>query len=482
MKILLILTGLITAQTAFAQSALPEPLSPYVQQVLSRVGRIEQDYLPTLSGSENCDAMKGNAVDIALTDVRAQINATLSFIEQADDLAEITACQRYDLDILERKMQELQDLMIDMTYGCELSTLKAVGLMHSMLGRAYGSVLIGGLSPRYADFQLRGPFLTDQGDPEAQACPFSSDYAPPSLADLAADDEEPLILSVGCDTDRLTFIASQDIPDARRQEAEQAFDFLDGIEGIAADVGGQILAFEQAFRSVFAVVRGDPLPPPVNPNRPAHAAIAGCRELIIEEDMDNDGTLEPNPSRVETWDEDTLPPGMLLKSTADPFSIFRAPFSLMRAFVELRNERGLLRPRVSAIPSDVLSAVMWLEQDGQLRSASGNMGRQSAAVDALSRDGQLRMFAAVGPLREAVRSFGEVASFPAEGEERPYLQTYIRDLALFLRRSCVWGACNDTLDGVLKRVLNEHCYPYGSGCFRKQGYLKNCYENTETEC
>lgn len=480
---IMFLIGLLLPLRATAQGvvALPTPISPYVQEVLARIERIESDYLPTLSAVDQCTSARKNEIAGALSVVRQEVDAMTSLIAQSQDITDVTACQRYDLDLLERKMQLLLERMIEASEACELPTLRALGEMYRALARAHESVLRGGLDPEYADFQLRRPLFSDPANEEGQVCPFTSDYAPPSLAEIVRDDGAIVKQRMGCDSDVLSYVANQDIPQARKDEAAQMAGFIGAVEAIADDVGAQIVAFEEAFRGLFRVVRGED-EPPLDPARPPHLLIAGCRELVVEEDADGDGTPERNVFAVETWDDESLPRGLLLVSTADPFTVSPSSVPLLRRFITQAHMFGRSRPVSGEAPSNIFGFITWYEGAEHIKQAASSTERERALIEAMSRDALERMYGELTPLHDAVQSFGYVASFPPPGKERPRLIAYVRDLALFLRRSCVWGFCNETLDAVLKRSLNEHCYPYGSGCFREPGYVEKCYENSDREC
>ncbi len=493
----LLLLGLLFAPLhAAAQAeltALPPAISPFTQGVLDRSDALLREYVPSLGETEECESSLDNAMEQSLNEIRKVYDAQVSMIEQAKSVGEHTLCLRYDLLLLEERMHDVREAITDASRACEsLAQLKTLSSIHTFLFQAYESVMLGGPDPRYADFRLRQslPFIPEdnplrEGDEQATACPFHSDYGPPAS-------------SYGCSADvlqRVFFDADDDIvTEEMKSEARQTADALRNLEGFGTLLRLQIDTFEQTFFTILSRIRGGvPQQSDAPPASPAEedGPFMGCKEETVT-DPDSGEVL---PFAVRTWEPEDLPDALLLRSNRDAFGIVKNPLMTLRQFMIAQFQRGSARPLpVAPPPVTYFGAVRQDGDEARRRAQSAILSQEQARVTAGSTDALERVYDSVSSLREAVRTFGTLSSFPKEGaavtkngrtyqEPLPLLRGYTRDLALFLRRSCVYGFCSDTLDAVLQRVTNNSCFPYGTLCFRdNEDYVQDCYDNVVNEC
>jgi hypothetical protein len=166
-----------------------------------------------------------------------------------------------------------------------------------------------------------------------------------------------------------------------------------------------------------------------------------------------------------------LPSWLLFRPTNDFFTSFPNVVNLSRAYTDQRAVFGHERP----LPDngmgafvDLFALMRDLSAVPALESTSSTLERQSALIDAISRDAIERTDSASEPLRTAVRSLTFVVDdfLPKE---------YIPSFIYFLRRFCVDGHCSQTLDTVAKRIFNPYCHPYISGKYTEDDVPAKCY-------
>lgn len=464
-KFLIILAAALMPTLVSAQEA--PPISPFVRSLLEQAD-FGMAFADSTNATPDCRTFDAadNALDITISNIRESIDADTLITRQAESLSTMTVCARYDLLLLERKLRQIEDAVDSVANSCDLSKLKTLSFVHKYIAEGYQSVMQGGLDPSFTDLRLRAPqfWWPDQNDIDenAPACPFTTDYAPASLAQSGSS-----VWSYGCDADMVRFVLDQDIPSSLRSEAEQERDAKTNIFDVATRLKNQIEEFESIFRSLLREIRGgdvEPLPfnQPQNPD--GHQAIVGCRASVNDE-----------PFVIQTWNRSDLPVGLVLTPTYDSFSIYKNAFIVMREFLRFRSTIGMDRPLppdlkqwegvnsgatiTTAFPTALLSGFLerW-KQDGAERERNG------AVMQAETDDALQKMMHVAEPLRGAVLKFGYVSSFPDPDteDEVPFLATYVRDVAYFLRRSCVFGSCSFKLDNILRRALDPNCFPYGS--------------------
>ncbi len=510
MKKLLIALGILMLLPSGAYAA--EPLSPFVKAALSRADAA-LNYAESLPPTSNCslDQMQEAEENAAL---RRAVDPDLTSILAADSLLTMTVCQRYDAYLLEQKMNEVRSAMHSAiaNNACQLQTISALAFFSNDLERLYRSVVEGGLDPSYTDFSTRSKPTFGDADEEAPVCPFTTDYAVPSVGQGDGG-----IKSYGCDAHLLEFITEQaDVPETLRMEAEQESTTTEALLSRARETAGTIRQFQETVLTLLARVRGKPPPsfPPITAGTDMeHASIVGCK------------ANGESPYKVETWNRSELPQGVLLASTYDAFSLEENTTLLMRLYLHVRQTFA----RTHALPQSLVSSILAqpiyvyplapVVEDLLImhyQDAASDHARASALYLATDTDALGQMMTAMQPLRHAVQSFGFIASFPSEeamqckkeetrpqrmecchyvckdkeGEsascerlcnsDTPLLPSYVRDMALFLRRSCVDGSCKILLDSVLNRSVNPACYPYGSGCYQRDDYTPDaCFKSTD---
>lgn len=469
---ILLLSALLLPTTALAG----DPLSPFVRELINRAdqGMAHADSYSTVA---NCDeyGVQDNARKSAEEYIRKFIDTETLLTRQTESLRAMTVCQRYDLWILEEKMRELLEKTATLANSCNVNGIRTIGDVYSFIAGGYKSVVQGGLDPASIDFRMRTKqfWSGDEEFPFAPACPFTTDYAPASLVDENGSASE-----YGCDEWKISEIEAQsDIPDALRFEAEQEREKKIAATEVAQSLSDQIYNFDIVFSVFLGIIRGKPpdLPPPRSDmSLGGHQVIEGCRS-------NTDETFT-----VEVWDHDDLPKGLIVTPTYEPFSFYKDAFVLMRDFARANARKGFNRTLPDFIKTDASTYFpFWSQVDllDQWRGITSEQERRRGNVTAATTDTIDKMIDASKPLHQAVLKFGYVSSFPdpKSKNDLPFFPMYIRDVAYFLRRSCVFGPCQQMLDNVLRRTLDPSCFPYG---LQKDTYCARirCYDLDDPEC
>ncbi len=450
----LLLPALLLPQLALAAD--PPPISRFTEQIIDRAF-VGTQYVEGIAEIDNCEdfGVKDNALMLAGTYIGTFIDTDTLLTRQAESLKSMTVCQRYDLYLIERQLRSMQDRIGELANSCNVVGLKTLAQVHQFLAEGYKSVMQGGLDPIYTDFRLRPGYFWfgDQPSPEAEVCPFTTDYAVPAI--VKQDDE---VWSYGCDIEKLDFILDQDIPETLRSEAEQERVKKEKAESVSQVLFDQLFQFEQIFADLLRQIRGPDANVPTPPEQVfsnGHRVIQGCRE-------NTDEIL-----KVSTWNREDIPVGVGLTPTYDGFSIYKNAFAILRDFTRARSTFGSERPLPEWINTQTGTFVPMFPNAGFMdgwRGATAEQDRRSAILKAANADAVQKMLDIAKPLRSAVLKFGYISSFPKpDSEEKiPFFASYVRDVAYFLRRSCIYSACTPLLDNILRRTVDPSCFPYGS--------------------
>lgn len=496
---------------AFPMSVHGAALSPWVQGVLDTAdrGKATAIALPTGSCSDpTVMAEIGNN----LTLVRTLFTVADDLATESQFLRERTACFQNDRLLLIAKMKEILTELQTQTVACNQGGMNALRDVFRFLTESYQSFVRGAVDPGYEDPRLRmtHPFdsvtawqslqpSTPIDDASIPLCPFTTDYGPHALAYVpttltAVTPGSPGfdVQSYGCDA-----VTLRSLDPALQIETTALADFIDLSDGYARLFYGSVSQALQSIDTIVAVLTGV-LPPQsatgvVPP--PPHAKRDGCLrppspELsFVASANDTEETLLAFPDYFDAKHQreqtvagvtsityspppdQILPTWLLFRPTNDFFTSFPNVVNLSRAYTDQRalfgHERPLPENGMSAF-TDLFALMRDLETVPVLESTSSTLERQSALIDAISRDAIERTDSASEPLRTAVRSLTFVVDdfLPKQ---------YIPSFTFFLRRFCVDGHCSDTLDTVAKRIFNPYCHPYISGKYTEDDVPAKCY-------
>lgn len=477
--------------------ALAAALSPWVQGVLDRADAGIAMGVPEVEGAVcTPEGQKLLAKDTQQF-ARDYIDIRLAVSRRSEYLRDWTVCYQSDVRLIEQKLDQILQAAVGASQACLGVKQGQLKKTFTFVADAYQALLSGGLLPSFHDDRLKKDYdfhdraLWDQGiesrDRENSAdpvCPFTTDFSPHSIADplasaaglsINADRGDPEAKSYGCDLSVM-----QALPDAI--EAPVMAQFVTTTQIFAQALAEQVTLFLWNLSHAIAALRH--YPPPtgeIDPSLPPppHARIDGCLQpLTLTYDGGNaaafEAVLGDYPEYYVTPQppvERALPGGLLLQPAYDSFSIFPDPVSVSERFVRRRGVQGATRPipgRFAQPFSDFLMTFTLLfTAPRDYRTIGENVDKQGGVLEAMGRDGYLRMADAFSPLRVAVNDI-------AKATENT-VPKYITDLGYFLRRQCVDGYCKETLENVIRRSINPACHPYVSGQFTGGNSVNQCF-------
>lgn len=486
-------------------------LSPWVQGVLDRAeqGKAVALSLPTGSCS---DPSVLSEIQNNLTMVRTLFTVVDHLSTESQFLRERTVCFQNDRLLLIAKMKDILTALQSQSETCNQSGAKALREVFRFLSGAYQSFIRGAVDPGYEDSRLRMTYPFDSvsawqsmaqptpisGD-DIPLCPYTTDYGPHSLAYVpmtlqAVTPGSPGfdVQSYGCDASTL-----RTLDPSLQVETSALADFIDLSDGYARLFYGTVSQALQSIDTIVSVLTGASPPSTatgVVPS-PPHAKRDGCLrppspELsFVASAKDAEESLLAFPqyfdakhqrqdavagNDVTTYSppaDQILPTWLLFRPTNDFFMTFPNPINLLREYADLRGEFGYDRPTLEnglSTFTDAFALIRDLTIIPSYQMESRFIERQSALIDAMSRDAIERTDSASEPLRTAVRSLSTTVD-----DFLP--KTYIPSYIYFLRRFCVDGHCGDTLDTVAKRIFNPYCHPYISGKYTEDDVPAKCY-------
>jgi len=511
---LLIVGFVLFPLSAQAQASQPA-LSPWVQQVLDRVddGLSLADGLPSSACN---DDTKLSEIQNMQAVIRQLATPALYREQEAESLRERTVCYQSDKGLLEKKIRQVQEAMVDAADNCKINSTKALRETYRFLIGAYASFLQGGTNPSFSDDRLRfrhpfhdidlwnagaGDPVTDTGS-TAPLCPYTTDYGVHSIgfiptpvgssALIGPDD----IRSFGCDEEVLATIPTPD-----EEEAQTLRNFMVRTRDLSVSLYNTVSNALFNLNNVIGILTGT-IPPEALPRAqtaPPHAEQEGCLKPIqpdfaSDTPAEIDALLSAYPDYFEAYNlredssgnptydpkaEETLPTGMLHLPVVDYFLSVPNAGILVRSYIDLRGTVGGNRPLPIYLVGEVFDSFLNAITRGadtptRLRQISSNIEREMGIFEAGNTDALQRMQDASVPLESAIQSLIQVVE-----EDLP--KKYIPQLTFFLARSCVDGHCQRTLDAVARRTFNPYCHPYVSGKYIEEDAYKKCFCYPEIE-
>lgn len=487
-----------------------EALSPWVQEVLDRVdaGIAAAGIYGPEPSCRNDD--KDGLISEAQAAIRDYIDVRQQISRHNGYLRENTVCFQSDLNLLEDKIHEVREAMVDAVSTCSSTRMRTLREVFAFASDAYRLLALGGNDPSTSSDMLlyeylwedsgllqsgTGGGLTDK-HADAPLCPFTTDYSPRSIGytfnDAAGEGltlESTDLKSYGCDAETMRNLQNQ------TDETDKTASYFEETDAFAQELATTVSTFVNNINATIAALRGtnpntDPLP---QPTAPPHAELSGCLrpqfppaatskgDLPWDSFFDDypdyfgaeymhDVEIAPGVSLV-TYNpppEKALPIGLFLRPAYDYFSEFSNPVSMHRRLAAKRTLIGNERPlpvkaqgRGESFDNSMFLFIYGTDAAAQYRYISASIDRQTGFLEGTNRDAIERTIDGFLPLQDAVTDISIVAE-----EELP---KYIQDFGYFMLRQCVNGHCsaeNGTLDTMMKRIYNPYCHPYVSGEYK----------------
>lgn len=431
--------------------ALPQALSPYVQDVLRRSNlgiQIASDRSGWMRFADYSLSLWLRTITSSVTEL---VDTQKLAVETNKALLEQSTCRRYDDLLIELQMERVRKALDEAIREKSATKILLLGRIFGFLHDRRSALTRGANDPSFIDrgYYTRQFFDTNrpgyccqkvktacvqmgvtecegnggvhldsiascsdictvtpaQLATEPAMCPFATDYLPPSLEGF------------GCDASVL----------AR-------------IEGLATTTELQrfreILSPErQALSTIETALTGGAAR--------THYSANGCL----------------NASQLGIVKQNAI------------FTPLRGPFSfsvdhqrLLLQFQDLRMQQGMERQTPAYLTDpDLLGGIFSGILDREARSVltlTQVQERQEAVSFAIGADPLLSSDVSYKKLNDSVYKLGQLASSITG------IRGFVRDFAYYLRRTCMERPCNARLDQVLKVVLADECFPYVNGKFQ----------------
>lgn len=486
------------------------PLSPWVRDVIDKAEK-GMVFADTFDESDECknapdERKKAASRAEAESDVQRALRSFMDtrslFTGEQQELRGRTSCFRHDILVIEESMEKVRQAMVRDIDSCKLLSASVLASVYSMLAEAHQSLILSGDDPTHTTTLLRTTYFfedatafkqngttVDTPDSTAPLCPFTSDYAPQSVA-YENGVGSPLV-RYGCTPELLEPIATP--TELLEVQIDKAF--MSKAQSISASTYAFVYDFIATIDDLIATIRGippeqrqPPVPPLALPIQ--HRTVSGCLQLSSVDLSDSRAEAAARGEKISAADDYLndflpsfpsaglvdLPIGLLFTPSYDSLSIYENPVEAIIA----ASDRAAKRAERLALfeqPEDLFSksdattyqVVEQYELARALGKIAANQARSSVLMDAVSRDALERTQGAFSPLIHVTTDLGRITKHGG------ILTTYVRDTAYFLIRSCVDSFCQARLDAVLKRILNPYCHPFTSTYYRNDSAADRCY-------
>jgi len=510
MKRFLILTGLLLLPLAtHAQEAgdrfadLPPVSEHYIKKVVERVQKGIEYAKQGSSGGGGTTVGSYFKIDLAIqlsSAMLAFVDTDLRLTEQQRDLIDNSPCLRVDTLILEGWMERARQEKIKALENNDSIILTRLIPLQLYLNGRYEALLFGARDPSFVDkdegflYAFDAPpywccagdmvvgedtgetgscqEMTEEqmencllgggrlfkrlyackeagctasggGEDADPLCPFTSDYLSPTTA------------GYGCDLSILGKYQGKAY-DGLKKEYEALDSLVKDRDTFIEETG----AMKQAVASIYrALGLAEP--------ELANFQKGSSRERTHQK---QEGCIPQD----KQW-----PEGMAALEPRDPFSLEKKESSILGRLFQLWQGWG-----ASRVPPDYLKPAKDLTDSDQKSSEEGReqtifgllylwgkksareylqkesirqLGEDSYLIPKIS-DATLQLLDLYRPLRNQVYTFRQSIQSPSKG-----MRAFAKNLAYFLRRSCIFRPCNKDLDRTLKILFEDSCFPYADG-------------------
>lgn len=102
--------------------------------------------------------------------------------------------------------------------------------------------------------------------------------------------------------------------------------------------------------------------------------------------------------------------------------------------------------------------------------------RREASILPKASDFQLQVIDSMSPVRPAILNTSELIigdpNSSSSSTDFKGMRKFVRDYAFFVRRSCIFRPCNNSLDRVLRIIFEPKCFPYTSGDYLESDWTE----------
>lgn len=452
------------------------------------------------------------------------IDTDLRLNETEEDLLNRTACLRFDLGMIECKMEEVrQELNTELARGSFISILRLQSLL-SFLDQRYGTLMDGSLDPGYVDTAWNNRYLfdppsDDPDPPEQTLCPFHSDYAPAMPSgfgcDLAIMTSDRAAAWQPMFAERAALDVLQTAVTEYRQATQSGGGLKNTLETVRqssleegnADIPDHLAAFGCPERLGTCAntpsVRcnhdvqcgpGDMCIPPAVRGYCLESGTPDCRtnadcprgdRCIVPQPVCSLNTFRACEMNADCEQGEAgggatsqcvneARTHIGLSALRGPFSVDADHLRILERFLTTRITEGAARQH-----SDTLKTAQEFPP-GDQRSITRNQDNPVVRLQRLSAREFFRLFSAAQGLDEAAvfpaavdaglqtRQQGKTLRdalliFNGFSRSQSGLRDFVVKLTYWIRRTCVFRPCAEKLDRALRIALEDACFPYANG-------------------
>ncbi|MDD4319593.1 MAG: hypothetical protein PHW10_04705 [Candidatus Peribacteraceae bacterium] len=413
----LLIALLLSAPSASAEEGSLPGISAYTKRVLERSRAAQEETGGEGGGGGAWQTMDAwTWIQNSVSGIFAVRSSDLLRADASVQLAHMSPCLRADTLLLLAEMDAVRAKLREANDSENGQAILRLTKLYTFLGERLRVLTWGGTKPGNVDtgwsnMQLFDPASASGTIKKEKMCPFSTKYFDMSLNG-----------KYGC---------TPDIID----------------EALRALEAGRGNAESFPFDEETAALRKE-----------KEALEALLEKLDDARDEDEDENGDQVEGCVETW------PGDFHVWSGGAFT--RMPSRRYRWLTELLWNIELLRPS----PFLPLNFTTWITGSTalhpllaeQTRVFSGGQTMQDAGIKAGTVEAEA-IEEAFAPLSETIGKLSRLVSTMEEDGEERSLRAYVRDLAYFLRRSCMNRDCNASLERIIKIAGADACFPFTKG-------------------
>ncbi|MDD4628100.1 MAG: hypothetical protein PHE68_01760 [Candidatus Peribacteraceae bacterium] len=282
------------------------------------------------------------------------------------------------------------------------------------------------------------------GEDAQPLCPFTSDYLPPTTAGYGCDLS---VLERYKDKAYDGLKKEYEALDALIKDRDTYINDIGSVKGTVADLYAALGLTEPNLAN-FQKGKS---------SERTHQKQEGCVALDKQwpEGM---ALLEPrHPFTLEKQETTIL---NRLHQLWQGWGAFRVPPDYLKPAKDLldsneKKEKELeLETGLFALP---YRGAKWISRSYLQKESVRQLGEDSTLIAKIS-DGPLQLIDLYRPLRDQTYSFRQSVQSSGKG-----VRAFAKNLAYFLRRSCIFRPCNTSLDRTLKILFEDTCFPYADG-------------------
>jgi hypothetical protein len=427
-------------------------------------------------------------------------------VHKLRDLGEITPCMHIDLFLIETQIERAR---CQLQAAFEAKRYKPIPLLVQVilfLNDRYEKLVEGGRDNTFNDTGWSEPRAFDElpagyyckngmctfdkngfygsvneciaatGCTEEYMCPFHSDYLPPTEIGSGSN-----LLIYGCTEDILKSYKDFDPSSSGFGKAISAeYEVIERAEDARDDLAREVDKVKMLADKINDWL-DRPSEPVLNVSTWNRIPIKqlGCNENHYSMSKPPDPLPEPNDKGIypdmdydRTWPP-KWPRGALRIETHGPFSLDKNNLRVLREYYVFRESWGKRRPLHYRIQDglddwSIWNPFVWVDAivqswiRGEIKRWDIEQEQMTSASITYATDAPRQLADQFQNLRASVGEFSRTASKMNEDT----LRGFARDLAYFLRKSCIDRPCNSRLERLLKIIFEDKCFPYTDGSYR----------------